>query len=69
MVVAREYLKALIDRLSEEQAQALLVILNSMAWREENLTPDEAREADEGVKELNAGLGVRAENVWEMLDI
>jgi hypothetical protein len=32
VAVAREYVKALIDRLTDEQVEALRVIVESMVW-------------------------------------
>ncbi|MFZ5650281.1 MAG: hypothetical protein ACOY4I_05465, partial [Bacillota bacterium] len=40
MAVARDQIKALVDRLTDEQAQALWVILSSMAWPEEEISPE-----------------------------
>lgn len=37
----REQLKALIDRLTDEEAQALWVIVKSMIWKEDDPTPEE----------------------------
>ena len=42
MAVAREHVKALIDHLSDNQVQALWVILNSMAWQTEKISQEEA---------------------------
>lgn len=69
MAVAREYVKALIDRLTDEQVQALWVILNSIAWPVEKVTPEEMAEIEEGFAEIDAGKGVKAEDVWKELGI
>lgn len=69
MAVAREYVKALIDRLTDEQVQALWVILNSMAWPVEEVTPEEMAEIEEGFAEIDSGKGVKAEDVWKELGI
>jgi len=69
VAVPRECIKALIDRLTEEQAQALWVILESMAWPTEKITPEEAAEIEEALAEIDAGKGVRAEDVWKELGI
>lgn len=53
----RQYAKALIDRLSDEQVQALLVILESMAWPAERIAPEEAKEIEAGFSEIEARLG------------
>ncbi|WP_240985949.1 hypothetical protein [Acididesulfobacillus acetoxydans] len=34
MIVAREHVKALVDRLSDEQVKALWIFLNAMVWPE-----------------------------------
>jgi len=65
----RDYVKTLIDRLSDEQVQALLVILESMAWPTEPITPEEAEEIEAGFAEIEAGKGVKAEDVWKELGI
>ena len=64
MAVARDQIKALVDRLTDEQAQALWVILSSMAWPEEEISPEEAREISQARAEIEAGKGVKAEEVW-----
>lgn len=69
VAMAREYVKALIDRLSDEQVQALWIILNSMAWPTEKVTPEEMAEIEEGFAEIDAGEGVKAEDVWRELGI
>lgn len=69
MGVEREYVKALIDRLTDEQVQALWVILNSIAWPVEKVTPEEAAEIEEGFSEIDAGRGVKAEDVWRELGV
>jgi len=69
MAVARDQIKALVDRLTDEQAQALWVILSSMAWPEEEISPEEAREINQARAEIEAGKGVKAEDVWRELGI
>jgi hypothetical protein len=74
MVVAlpcepRDYAKALIERLNDDQVQALLVILESMAWPTERVTPVEVKEIEAGFAEIDAGKGVKAEDVWKELGI
>lgn len=69
MAVAREYVKALIDRLSDEQVQALWIILNSMAWPTEKVATEEMAEIEEGFAEIDAGEGVKAEDAWKELGI
>jgi hypothetical protein len=69
MAVAKEYVKALIDRLTDEQVQALWVILNSMAWPIEEITPEETAEIGKARTEIEAGRGIKAEDVWRELGI
>lgn len=69
MSIPREHVKALIDRLTDEQVQALWVILESMAWPTEGITPEEAAEIEEALAEIDAGKGVKAEDVWKELGI
>lgn len=69
MAVQRKHVKALIDRLTDEQVQALWVIVNSMAWPEVEITPEDAAEIEEGLADLRAGRKVRAEDVWKELGI
>ncbi len=69
MAVPREFVKAMIDRLTDEQVQALWVILESMAWPVERITPEEAAEIEEALAEIDAGKGVKAEDVWKELGI
>jgi len=66
---SRDYAKVLIDRLSDEQVQALLVILESMAWPIERIVPEEAEEIEAGFADIEAGKGVKAEDVWKELGI
>ncbi|HBT47723.1 MAG TPA: hypothetical protein DEA73_07610 [Peptococcaceae bacterium] len=65
----RDYAKVLIDRLNDEQVQALLVILEFMAWPTERVTPEEAEEIEAGFAEIEAGKGVKAEDAWKELGI
>lgn len=69
MAIPREHVKALIDWLTDEQVQALYVILESMAWPTERITPEEAAEIEEGFAEIEAGKGVKAEDAWKELGI
>ncbi len=69
MAISREYVKALVDRLTDEQVQALCVILDSMAWPTEAVTPEEAAEIKEGFAEIEAGKGVKVEDAWRELGI
>lgn len=69
MVVAREHIKALVDRLTDEQAQALWVLLNSMTWPEEELTTEEIAEVEEARAEIRAGKGIKAGDIWRELGI
>lgn len=69
MSVAREYVKALIDRLTDEQVEALQVIVESMAWPTEKVMPEEAAEIEEAFADIDAGRGVKAEDVWKELGI
>ncbi|MCL5057103.1 MAG: hypothetical protein M1130_03730 [Actinobacteria bacterium] len=69
MAVARDQIKALVDRLTDEQVQALWVILSSMAWPEGEISPEEAREINQARAEIEAGKGVKAGDVWRELRI
>lgn len=69
VAVEREHVKALIDRLSDEQIQALWVILNSMAWPEVGISQEDEADIKEGLADLKAGRKVRAEDVWKELGI
>lgn len=69
LAIGKEHVKALIDRLNNEQLQALWVILNSMAWPTERVTPEEAAEIEESFVEIDAGKGVKAEDVWRELGV
>lgn len=69
MTVAREYVKALVDRLTDDQVQALWVILESVAWPEIEISPEEEAEIKEGLADLAAGRKVKAEDVWKELGI
>ncbi|MEW5953351.1 MAG: hypothetical protein AB1815_06320 [Bacillota bacterium] len=69
VAIEREYIKALIDRLSEEQVQALWVILNCMAWPTEEVSPEEAAEIEKSLAEIDEGKGVKAEDVWRELGV
>ncbi|ACA59289.1 hypothetical protein Daud_0767 [Candidatus Desulforudis audaxviator MP104C] len=69
MSIKKNCLKALVDRLSDRQVDELWEIVTSMVWPEEEITPEEARELDEAIKELDAGKRIRAEDVWRELGI
>ncbi|MBE0467628.1 MAG: hypothetical protein IBX71_10460 [Candidatus Desulforudis sp.] len=69
MSIKKNCLKALVDRLSDRQVDELWGIVTSMVWPEEEITPEEARELDEAIKELDAGKRIRAEDVWRELGI
>ena len=69
VAVERDHVKALIDRLSDEQVQALWVILNSMAWQEVEISPEDEADIKEGLADLEAGRKMRAEDVWKEIGI
>lgn len=69
MSVQTEQVKALIDQLSEEQLQALWVILKSMAWPEVEISPEDEKDIKEGLEELDSGSRVSAEDAWKELGI
>ena len=69
MADLKEIVKALIDRLNDEQVEALRVIIESMIWPEVEVTPEEAEAIAQGEAEIKAGLGVRAEDVWKELGL
>lgn len=69
MAIQREYVKALIDRLTDEQVQALFVFLHSMALSEEDISPEDEVAIEEGLADLAAGRKVKAEDVWKELGI
>ncbi|MBE0467460.1 MAG: hypothetical protein IBX71_09605 [Candidatus Desulforudis sp.] len=69
VAVPREDVKALIDRLSDEQVEALWIILNSMAWPEAEVSAEDEADIEEGLADLRAGLKARAEDVWKDLGI
>jgi predicted nucleic acid-binding protein len=52
--VPREHVKALIDRLADEQVQALWIILESMVWPLEEISPEEAAELAEARAQIEA---------------
>lgn len=68
-MVPRECVKALIDRLSDEQVQALWIILQSMAWTTEVLTPKEEAEIAEARNDIKDGKGIKARDVWNELGV
>ncbi|MEW5953357.1 MAG: hypothetical protein AB1815_06350 [Bacillota bacterium] len=79
MSVQAKQVKALIDQLSEEQLQALWVILNSMTWpkdelilkifeeslEEEELSPEEEACLLESEEQIRKGMGIKASDVWK----
>jgi hypothetical protein len=67
MNVSRECVKALIDQLSDEQVQALWVILQSITLPTEELTPEEITAIAEARNDIKAGKGIKAEEVWDEL--
>ena len=69
VTIARDQLKALVDRLTDEQVQALWVILSSMTWPEEEISPEEASEINQARAEIEAGKGIKAGDVWRELGI
>jgi predicted transcriptional regulator len=69
LAIQREYVKALIDRLTDEQVQALFVFLHSMALSEEDISPEDEVAIEEGLADLAAGRKVKAEDVWKELGI
>lgn len=69
MTVSRECVKALIDQLTDEQVQALWVILQSITWPSEELTPEEITEIAEARNDIKAGKGIKAEDAWDELGI
>jgi len=69
VAVERKHIKALIDRLSDEQVQALWIILNSMTWPEVEISPEDEADIKEGLADLEAGRKVRADDVWKELGI
>lgn len=69
VAVPRECVKAFIDRLNDEQVGALWIILQSMAWPTEEITSKEAKEIAEARSEIIAGKGIKAEEVWNELDL
>lgn len=69
VAVTREYVKALVDQLNEEQVKALWVILNAMAWPEVEISPEDEADIEEGLADLAAGRKVSAEDAWKQLGI
>lgn len=69
MLAARENVKALVDRLSDDQVYALWIILQSLAWPAEEISPKEAVEVAKARAEIEAGKGIKAEDVWRELGI
>ena len=69
MLATRENVKALVDRLSNDQVFALWIILQPLAWPAEEISPEEALEIAEAKAEIEAGKGIKAEDVWRELGI
>lgn len=59
MAMVCEYVKALIVHLTDEQVEALQVIVKSVPWPTERVTPEEAAEIEEALAEIDAGKGVK----------
>ncbi len=69
VAITREHVKALIDRLSDEQVKALWVLLNAVAWPEVEISPEDEADIKEGLADLEAGRKVSAEDAWKQLGI
>lgn len=69
MANQRELLKALVDKLTDKQVQALFVIVESMAWETVAATPEEIEIIKESQEDIKAGRVVKAEDVWRELGI
>ena len=69
MPLVREKVKSLIDHLNDEQVNALCVILQSLVLPLEEITQEEAIEIAEARAEIEAGKGIKAEDVWRELGI
>ncbi|MDD3880167.1 MAG: hypothetical protein PHP26_09290 [Syntrophomonas sp.] len=69
MLATRENVKALVDRLSDDQVFALWIILQPLAWPAEEISPEDALEIAEAKAEIEAGKGIKAEDVWRKLGI
>jgi len=68
MATPAEELKSLLDRLSYKQLEALRVIVESMLWPQEQLTPEEEI-VDEGFAEIERGEGMSWEEVKNELGL
>ncbi|MEW6727550.1 MAG: hypothetical protein AB1327_11445 [Bacillota bacterium] len=60
---------AAIDRLTDEQVQVLWILLESMVWPTEEITPEETAEIEEALAEIDAGKRLKAEDVWKELGL
>jgi len=69
VAVACEHIKALIDRLSDEEVKALWIILEAMTWPVEAISPEEAAELEAAEAEIRAGKGIKAEDIWRELGL
>jgi hypothetical protein len=66
MRTKRDDLKTLIDGLSEQEVTALCKVAAAMRQSEE-LTPEEARQVDETLKEIDAGQFTRLDDLKRSL--
>jgi hypothetical protein len=66
MRTKRDDLKSLIDGLSEQEVTALWKVAAAMRQPEE-LTPEEARQVDEALKEIDAGQFTRLDDLKRAL--
>nr|WP_025774449.1 hypothetical protein [Moorella thermoacetica] len=69
MATPAEEIKSLLDRLSYKQLEALRIIVESMIWPQEQLTPEEAEIVDEGFAEIERGEGMSWEEVKNELGL
>ena len=69
MANQREMLKALVDKLTDEQVTALLIIVDSIAWEKVEATPEEIEMINKSREDIKAGRVVDAEDVWRELGI
>lgn len=69
MANQRDLIKALVDKLTDEEVQALWVIVNSMVWETAEATPEEVEMINESREDIKAGRVVDAEDVWRELGI
>ena len=57
----------IVWRASDDQVFALWIILQPLAWPAEEISPEEALEIAEAKAEIEAGKGIKAEDVWREL--